>query len=308
MFHFSHKHKLIAFISMFFLISVACVGSSGGGNSGDTVDLDATAEVLQMTADAISANQADSNNPPSDSNNPPADNPPPDNPPPSNDNNGDSTCEDTAANYSSGDIVLSTEFDSADCWGTFQIPGPDNPDNSDYDVSLYNSSMFFEIYDGGISAYATYDPILDFTDVLVGAGVNTVSGPNTNNISLVCRGTDVGWYEFSMTSGGEWIIWKVDATKTTINDMYEALASGFSDHYLKHLYNEIGISCVGDTLSFYITQRNGDVKLVGQVQDRTYRNGQVAIAVYSYPTSSVGWNYNQEAMGVEFDWLEIQIP
>jgi len=202
-------------------------------------------------------------------------------------------------------VVLSTEFDDAPCWGHFQIPAAG--DTPDYDVSLYNSTLFFEIFAGGTTAYATWDPILDFTDVYVAAGVNTVEGPNTNNISLVCRGSDQGWYEFSMTSGGEWIIWKVDTSNPDDPD-YTILNSGYSNHYLKHKYNEFGISCVGDQLDFYITQVDGEVKLVGSANDRTFRSGQVAVSVYSLPTSQVSWNYSSTPMQVEFDWLEIQIP
>jgi hypothetical protein len=294
---FTQKHRLFALITVLILVSLACgIGGSAGGGSDDTPDFDGTAAALEKTAEAISSSQNEPTQAPVDD---------------SSDDGGSDAggeCVDSAANYSAGEIVISTEFDDAPCWGTFQIPGSDDPDVPDYDLSIYNSTLFFEIYDGGISAYATYDPILDFGDVLVGAGVNTVGGPNTNNISLICRGSDVGWYEFSMTSGGEWIIWKVDATQDTIGNMYEALDSGFSNHYLRHKYNEIGISCIGDTLNFYITQIDGEVKLVGSVSDRTYREGQVAIAVYSYPTSSVNWNYGTEPMGVEFDWLEIQIP
>ena len=239
---FSHKQRLITLITVLILVSIACGTSSGGGDTnGDTPDFDGTASALEQTAEAISSGQDD-----------PTPAPPTEDTSSGNTSGGE--CVDSASNYSSGDTVLSTEFDDAECWGTFQIPSPADPDSPDYSVSLYQSTLFFEIFDGGISTYATYDPILDFTDVLVGAGVNTIGGPNTNNISLICRGTDVGWYEFSMTSGGEWVIWKVDATQDMINSMYEPLASGFSNHYLKHKYNEIGISCIGDELSFNITQ------------------------------------------------------
>jgi hypothetical protein len=138
--------------------------------------------------------------------------------------------------------------------------------------------------------YALYDLDLVPPDVRIDAAVETVSGPNRNNISLVCRATDAGWYEFSMNSGGYWYIWKYE------NNEYTMLASGASTRInLQRAQNELIATCIDTELTFFV---NGSE--MGSVRDNRFKNGgQVGVSVSTFDIAGAG---------VEFDWFAATVP
>jgi len=127
-------------------------------------------------------------------------------------------------------------------------------------------------------------------DVRVDAIVETVYGTNRNNISLLCRASDRGWYEFSMNSGGYWFIWKYD------NEQYTELARGASKAInMQKAQNELTATCIGTELTFYVNQTE-----MGSVNDNRFKDsGQVGVSVSTFDTPSVG---------VEFDWFIASVP
>jgi S1-C subfamily serine protease len=185
----------------------------------------------------------------------------------------------------SGSYFFSTEFDNADNWYTFAVPKSDN-----YQASVDNSTLYLEADDKNSTVYALYDLDLQPSDVRLDAAVETVAGPNRNNISLVCRATDAGWYEFSMNSGGYWYIYKYD------NSNYTLLNSGASTAIkLQKAKNELIATCIGTKLTFYV---NGTQ--MGSATDNRFKGGgQVGISVSDFDISGAG---------VEFDWFAATVP
>jgi S1-C subfamily serine protease len=186
---------------------------------------------------------------------------------------------------SSGDFFLATDFDDAENWYTFAVPESD-----DYDASLDNGTMYIEVGGENSTVYALYDMDLAPSDVRIDAGVETVAGPNRNNISVVCRATVDGWYEFSLNSGGYWYIWKYE------NGEYTQLANGASTAInLQKRKNEMIATCIGTDLSLYA---NGEE--LGSVSDNRFKGGgQVGVSVSTFDIAGAG---------VEFDWFTASVP
>lgn len=185
----------------------------------------------------------------------------------------------------SGEYFLSTEFDDTAGWYTFAVPDSDN-----YEANVDSSLLYVQVDETNSTVYALYDMDLETTDVRVDAAVETVSGPNRNNISLVCRATEDGWYEFSMNSGGYWYIWKYEGGN------YELLNQGASYVInLQRAKNELTATCIDTDLTFYV---NGSE--LGSARDNRFKNGgQVGISVSTFDIPGAG---------VEFDWFAATVP
>ncbi len=134
------------------------------------------------------------------------------------------TTSSNSGNTSSGGTstgILQDEFDgdiSQGGWTTF-VYG----DDSSYSISQKPGRVYMEINTTNTTTYLFND---DFwtSDVYVETLETKVGGPNRMNVSLICRATDKGWYEFSITSGGYWQIWKY------YNGTYTVLKEGASKY------------------------------------------------------------------------------
>jgi S1-C subfamily serine protease len=184
----------------------------------------------------------------------------------------------------SGDVYLSTEFDDTENWYTFTVPETDK-----YEASYRNSRVYLQVDDEYTNAYLVYDAFLP-ADVRVDSAVELILGTNRNNISLLCRASEAGWYEFSMNSGGYWFIWKYE------NGKYNELARGASRAInMQKTTNELTATCIGTELTFYVNQTE-----MGSVRDNRFKDsGQVGVAVSSFDIPEVG---------VEFDWFAATVP
>jgi S1-C subfamily serine protease len=185
----------------------------------------------------------------------------------------------------SGDIFFSTEFDSDDGLYPLAVPETDK-----FEVFTRDSLLYIEVKSKNSNVYTFYDMDLTNPDVRIDADVETVGGPNRNNISLVCRATDEGWYEFSMNSGGYWYIWKYE------DGSYYRLADGASYAInLQKAANSLTATCIGRELTFYV---NGTK--MGSVSDNTFKNGgQVGVSVSTF---------NIPGAAVEFERLVATVP
>jgi S1-C subfamily serine protease len=189
-------------------------------------------------------------------------------------------------------VYVSTEFDEADDWSTFDIPETDN-----YATDLYNSLLYVSAPEDSHTVYVLHDYFIEETDVALGTMATKIGGPNTINISLVCRATEAGWYELGISGGGYGFAWKYVEGEgyTQLQDSsgrYEFPSTAIN---MKNKSNEIIAACVGDTLTLWVN----DVEVVSVV-DRTFRNGgQVGISV-----STLGI----PGAEVEFDWFAATEP
>jgi S1-C subfamily serine protease len=185
----------------------------------------------------------------------------------------------------SGEAFFASEFDRPENWSTYILP-----DTDQYQARTQDGKLLLEITPVKTGLYAFYDMALVNPDVKIETYAQKVAGPNTNNISLVCRRTSAGWYEFSMTSGGYWFIWLFEDGKG-----FTKLATGATTAInMKNKPNQLLATCIGKQLTFII---NG--VRVGSATDSTFLDGgQVGVSIYSeYPDLSV-----------EFDYFKATVP
>jgi len=168
--------------------------------------------------------------------------------------------------------VINTEFDTdfmQEGWRAFVIG-----DESNYVVKQKPGRAYVEVNTPSTSVYVVNDTFWG-NDVRIETQEQKVAGPNTMNVSLICRASDIGWYEFSITSGGQWQIWKYDPTTKAL---YTRIAKGNSTKIgVQKTPNLLQATCIGDKLSLYA---NGE--LVGETTDRDFTEGQVGFSVSTF--------------------------
>lgn len=282
--------RLLTVLGVLIIIQLACsLGGPATEASPEGPDYAATEQALQKTQ-AFLEEQAQQPEPvqpepepteePEPTLAPTEESPPPD-------------TEPEVVTYTSGDLIYYTDFDGAgdweDGWIHFSLP------DSDYTVYKDNGIMYVEVPETYTTVYLFYDNLFferDKADVFVEAGFENRSTHNINNISVMCRASDQGWYEFSILSGGLWYIYRYDAN----TNKYIILKEGGIANLDYDAPHTIAAECLGDQLTFYFDDeplRNGSIK------DTTFREGQIGFSVYADSWADVV---------VEFDYFGVMVP
>ncbi|MCC6189991.1 MAG: hypothetical protein IT318_13230, partial [Anaerolineales bacterium] len=174
-------------------------------------------------------------------------------------------------------------------WSTFAIDFQafEYTDNYTFDVDA--EQQYVEVPGKNVAAYAVCEDFADYGEVEIAVAASTVAGPNTNNVSLVCRYSEDGWYEGAITSGGYWYLYKF-----TLQAGYVELATGGSFAInLKRATNQLRMACVGETVTLYVN----DTEL-GSVVDDEFSAGGFGISVSTFEIGGAG---------VLFDGLEVRV-
>lgn len=195
-----------------------------------------------------------------------------------------------AAALEPGGVILETDFASLEGWTPLAFAFDTFKRTENFTAEAGANGLYIEIPEKNTSVYAFHDGYPGQSDVQIDLDVETVAGPNRNNISLVCRSTPRGWYEFAMHSGGLWAIYRYEYGKD-----YALLDSGASTAiHLQKAKNHLTVTCLGDELSFYVN----DVKLTS-VKDALFVDGSVGVSVSTFDISGAG---------VEFENLAVTVP
>jgi len=187
----------------------------------------------------------------------------------------------------SGDIYYYTEFDGGlGSWVYFLTNGQEE----DFTADTVASRMRVELENTYTYVYFLYDEY-EYTDVRIDTIAENL-GRNNNNVSLICRESDLGWYEFNIANNGTYYIyWYDDVSK----DDYVLLYSGGSTLIkMGRDVNEYTALCQGDTLSLYI---NGVE--VRTVTDNNLKSGRTGLSVSSF---------NVTPIVIEFDYFAVSVP
>ena len=184
------------------------------------------------------------------------------------------------------------EFDGGvDAWKPFVTHGT----LSQMDFSAKNGSLVFDMKEKQLWGYAIYQP-QTYTDVKIEVQAENF-GNNENNVTLVCRYSERGWYEVSIANSGlYWIYYgKWDDNGTTAS--YAKIADGGSNNIKQgQAVNTYALSCKGNTITVYIN--NKEIKRVDDNQ-RNMGAGQIGIGLSSFRFLPVE---------VHFDWVKISQP
>lgn len=182
------------------------------------------------------------------------------------------------------------EFDQDPNW-IIDIIGPGADAHKDsVKTEFSNSRLRVELPENQLYFYYTYG---DFTYENVRLDLRADNrGVNTNNVSLFCRSSSDGWYEWSVGSGGDWYLYAV-------TDKFNLISNG-GTLFLKQgkEVNEYSMICQDNRISMFI---NGQEIKQSPVTDNKYalRDGTVGFNISSIDVTPVI---------VEVDWLKISEP
>ena len=184
------------------------------------------------------------------------------------------------------------EFDNgADKWKPFVTHG----NMSQLDFSVKNGSLVFDMKEKQLWGYAVYQP-QTYTDVKIEVQAENF-GNNENNVTLVCRYSDRGWYEVSIANSGLYWIYFGRWDDSGTSASYAKIADGGSNNIKQgQAVNTYGLSCKGNTITVYINDK--EIKRVDDNQ-RNLGAGQIGIGLSSFRYLPVE---------VHFDWVRISQP
>jgi hypothetical protein len=141
--------------------------------------------------------------------------------------------------------------------------------------------LVFDLQNKGTTAYATYQPST-YTDVRLDVKAGN-RGSNNNTISLICRKSDAGWYQFDIASSGLYEIFFAKAVGDAVE--YTRIADGGSGKIKTGwAENEYGIVCQGGSLVLNINGAEAR-----RLEDKKYLlpEGKVGISVSSVKDAPV---------------------
>lgn len=201
---------------------------------------------------------------------------------------GGTTTTTTTNTYDDGGGFYLEEFDrTLDDWSYFFMLGSEYED--DVDIYTDNGMLTLYIDHTDVYAYLTYDKYT-YTDVRIDTEAENL-GRNNNNVSLLCRYNDNGWYEFNIANSGLYNIYRFDVNR---NDYIELASGGSTLINIGQDTNTYTAVCQGDKLTLGI---NGvEVKTV---RDKNLKEGQIGLSVSSF---------NVTPIEVNFNWFEISQP
>jgi len=157
-------------------------------------------------------------------------------------------------------------------------------------VEFTNEAMRIELPEQDLYYYYTYSGF-SYDNVRLDLRADN-RGVNSNNISLTCRGSSEGWYEWSVGSDGLWYLYAV-------TDTYNSIASGGTTFLkLGKEVNEFTMICNDKKISMFV---NGQEIKQSPVTDTKYvlREGSVGFNISSI---------NKVPVIVEVQWFMISEP
>lgn len=105
-------------------------------------------------------------------------------------------------------------------------------------------------------------------------------GRNNNNVSLICRYSDAGWYEFNIANNGLYWIFRYDTDGLGYVELASGGATSINMGQGVNVYSAV---CDGDQLALFI---NGG-KAIKTVTDRNLKEGQVGFSVSSFNVTPI---------------------
>jgi len=179
-------------------------------------------------------------------------------------------------------------------WTNFITAGDPKSDKGKAKHSIEGGNLTFRIEDNYLYTYLIYTKqSYDNVRVEVSAANR---GKNNNNVSLICRYSKDGWYEFNIASNGLFNILAYDAAGI-VHKGYNALyTSGSNAIKMGKETNIYAIVCSDKNLTLYI---NGEESASITEGKYGFNNGNVGISISSF---------NVYPIIVDVDYFDIQQP
>ncbi len=260
-------------VIVFSLLLAACGGTAGGPSA---ADLAATQQSLEATQQALNAQPAQPTTPPTaEPTTEPTAEPATAEPP-----------ADTEVPVVEAEPYYTEEFTVAPANWTYLLY---SGDEADFDLYADHDRLVFDISGENVWPYLTYDSYT-YTDVRVDARAENL-GNNNQNVSLVCRYNDRGWYEFNVSNNGLYWIYRYESSTDEFSLLYNG---GVANLKTGKATNDYTIICEGDRLTLGV---NGTE--IRTVEDGLFDEGLIGIGVSSFDSIPVL---------VEVDYVSISLP
>lgn len=190
------------------------------------------------------------------------------------------------------------EFDQPlnEFW-TFILFGPNKDEVSRVETEVSDSRLRVNITREDIYAYYFFEQF-SYSDVRLDMRAEN-RGRRTNNVSLICRESEEGWYEFSVGSDAAWYLFYAHIPKGETDARYRRVANGATLALKQgNAVNQYTMICDGETITL-------------MVNDTELKGSPISETIYKLKEGSVGMNVSSlyvTPVIVDFDWLKISAP
>jgi hypothetical protein len=139
---------------------------------------------------------------------------------------------------------------TTDNWSKIFITG-NTQDNAQ--VLFQNGRLHVELAPHEEAHLKMFETTHTYQDVIVSTEFENF-GNNTNGVSVLCRVSKAGWYEFRVSTGGLYLIQRYDQSlKDAGQNPYITIVQGGSSFIKAGLKkNKIAMSCIGSPFRFFI--------------------------------------------------------
>jgi hypothetical protein len=175
-------------------------------------------------------------------------------------------------------------------WSYFTSKNDATADDSGVQPVAQDGFLLMDI-GKNLNLYAIYEPFT-YENVRLDVRVDN-RGTSNNNVNIVCRYSDEGWYEIAIANNGKFWLYAIDGVKKT----YAKLADGGSNKIKTGKdINEYTFICKDRNLKLLI---NGVETRIYTDNQYVFRKGKVGIGLSSFKDTPVK---------IEVDWVKISQP
>lgn len=177
------------------------------------------------------------------------------------------------------------EFDgNLDDWTFFRKSGKEN---SEFSYVLNDGKLIVQITPKGDESWGyLINKSVRYSDVQLEV-VSTNNGNNSNGVSLVCRYSDQGWYEFWISNNGTYGIYAFGPGGTVLQAGFELVKAGSSNIRTGKAENIYTATCKGDDLILTI---NG--KTLPAVKAKyDFSEGNIGIGFSAFQNNPIDLEY-----------------
>lgn len=201
-----------------------------------------------------------------------------------------------------GPVYFREEFDSDIDWTFEYITG--NTQDQCEGPELRGNGLWWKCRAGEETQLKIYNEHYTYEEVVVQAEIENF-GTNTNWVSLLCRVSEVGFYEFRFTSGGFYAIYRYDQSLRDAGETpYIFIGSGATLLMVPgQNVNTVAMVCAGDEFEFYANGKQIETNIPVTVRDEFTRltEGGVGIGFMVSPDAPA-------TVETTFNWFETLKP
>jgi len=156
-------------------------------------------------------------------------------------------------------------------------------DGEDAKIDQQDQSLAFAIFEPETFAFSPLDT--SFEDVTIEVDASMVGGPYDNGFGVACRISDVGEYDFEISSDGYFAIflWNETDGYVPLIDWTRSSAIHTGEGHVNH----ITATCLGNQLSLSVNGHH-----LATVVDESFSEGNIALLAESFDKADVAVNFD----------------